>query len=164
LPGYALNPCASAVLNNFGVYKPFSTSHFTADRTHDLLANLSDADVPGRAGLLALMSAYSAYSIALLGEGMCSAIVDNSAELTRVQIAALAETKFTQAITEAQSAGADSTRYMALIGRARARINQGNKAGAATDARLIPVGYVKYAKYTADPYRAANLIFYHANR
>jgi hypothetical protein len=53
---------------------------------------------------------------------------------------------------------------MALVGRARARINQGNKAGAAADARLVPAGFVKLAKYTADPYRASNLIFYHSNR
>jgi len=164
LPGYALNACAAAVLNNFGVYKPLSTAHFTATRTHELLGARSDAEVPGRAALIGLMSAYNGYSLLLLGEGMCSARVDESAELTRAQIAQQAEALFTLAIAEAQAAGADSTRYMALVGRARARINQGNKTGAAADARLVPAGFSKLARYTADPYRASNLLSYHSRR
>jgi len=163
-PGYAFNPCASTVVNNLGVYKSLSTAQWTSARTHQLLEVRSDAEVPQRQAFRALMSAYNGYSVLLIGEAMCSGVVDDSPELSRVQLWQRAEDVLTRAIAEAQAAGADSTRFMALVGRARARINQGNKTGAADDARLVPAGFVKLAKYTETPYRASNLIYSHSRQ
>jgi hypothetical protein len=50
---------------------------------------------------------------------------------------------------------------MALVGRARARLNQGNTAGALTDAQQVPAGFVYYANYSTLSTRSSNLVYLH---
>jgi hypothetical protein len=47
---------------------------------------------------------------------------------------------------------------MAFVGRARARLNQGNTAGARDDALLVPSGFVRNATYSAEPARRRNVV------
>jgi hypothetical protein len=69
-------------------------------------------------------------------------------EIPRDQALAEAETRFTQAITAAQQFPNDtamrSLTNMALLGRARTRLDLGNTAGARADAALIPATFTQY--------------------
>ncbi|HEX2211500.1 MAG TPA: RagB/SusD family nutrient uptake outer membrane protein [Longimicrobium sp.] len=139
-----------------GVYTPLSTARFTADGALTRLQGWSDAQLPGmnRQRLIATAAAYAGYSYLLLGEGFCSAAVDGGPELTPQQLFALAEDRFTTAITAAAAAGTTaedvSLLNMARVGRARARLNQSaatpsKLALAAADAALVPSGFVRLA-------------------
>lgn len=149
---YATSGC-----NSFGVYAPISTARFQADQAVRLLDGWSDADVPGRAGLIARASAYSGYAHIMLGEMFCSAAVDLGPELTPAQVFALAEQRFTRAI-DTPGTPADILN-MALVGRARARINQGKRTEAAADAARVPDNFVFNARTTAAATRAENRLF-----
>lgn len=129
-----------------GVYVPVSTARFTADNAVKLLESWTDGQVANRQRLLAEAALYAGYGLLLLGEGFCSAAVDLGPEQTPAQLFAAAETRFTKAITAASASGtaaADSALIRAaLVGRARSRINRGDRTGAATDAALVPIGFV----------------------
>ena len=145
-----------------GVYTPVSTARYQADNALALLDKWTDQEVPDRQALIARMAAYAGYSLVLLGEGFCSAAIDLGPEQTPAQLFGLAEQRFTRAITVATSVGGatgDSLRYLALVGRARARVNQNKLAEAATDAALVPNGFVFNARYTAAAGRAENRVF-----
>src|SRR5690606_25554615 len=92
---------------------------------------------------IGIVSAYSGYAHVLLGEGMCSAAFDVGPEQQPAAIFARAEERFTRAIQQATAAGDDEALHMALVGRARTRLNMGNGAGAVADASLVPAGFVK---------------------
>ncbi|MBA4157975.1 MAG: RagB/SusD family nutrient uptake outer membrane protein [Gemmatimonadetes bacterium] len=144
---------------NLGVYVPVSTARFTADDALAKLERWTDAEVANRTSLVSTAAAYSGYSHILLGEGFCSAAIDTGPELTPAQIFGLAEQKFTRAIEAAQAAGSDSIRHMALVGRARARLNLGNYADAAADAMLVPQGFTAFASASNASTRRQNRIF-----
>jgi len=127
-----------------------------------LLDGWTDVEVPGRAALIARVASYAGYSLILLGEGFCSSAIDTGPEMTPAQAFALAEERFTRAITTAATvAGAtgDTLRNLALVGRARARINQGKRNEAAADAALVPTGFVFNARYSAASGRSENRVF-----
>jgi hypothetical protein len=154
---YATFTCADA---DPGVYQTLSTARFAADNANTGLQGLSDADVPDRAPMLATTAAYSGYAHLLLGEGMCSAAVDGGPELSSQEMFALAEAKFTEALT----GGTADITNMAYVGRARARLNQGDAAGAEADARQVPAGFVKNATYSPASFRSSNRVWTLNNR
>jgi hypothetical protein len=141
------------------VYTTLSTARFDADNALRLLDGWTDEQVPGRIGLIATAAAYAGYSLVLLGEGMCSAALDVGPELTPAQILTEAEARFTRAIEAATTAADDQTLNLALVGRARARLDLGNKEGAAADAALVPAGFVVEATYSAAKTQRENLVF-----
>src|SRR5204862_6237925 len=51
------------------------------------------------------------------------------------------------------------TLNLALLGRARARLDLGNKAGAGADAALIPAGFLVEATYSGAKTQRENLVF-----
>lgn len=157
---YSTGTCAGT---SGGVYGPLSTARWQADNAIHLLEGWSDQQVPGRPELLATANAYAGYSYLLLGEAMCSAAVDAGPELTRDQLFALAEDRFTDAIGAATASQTDSIRYLALLGRARARLDRGHGAEAAADAKLIPEGFLWNATFTANDRLRENQV-YVANR
>lgn len=134
---YATNGCDA-----YGIYTPIQVARGTADRALELLQGWTDAQVANRQDLIAKAAAYAGYSRILLGEGFCEAAISLGPKLTSIDVFASAETMFTIAITAAQAAGDQQILNMAYVGRARARLNQGNKAGAASDAALVPSGFV----------------------
>lgn len=146
-----------------GVYPSLSTARFTAD---DVLAKLEgwrDDQMPqgaDRTVLIATAAAYSGYAHLLLGEGFCSAAVDGGPELFPADFFALAVQRFTRAIDAATAAGpaADDLRYMALVGRARARLNLGEYAAAAADAALVPAGFEAQASASNASSRRQNRV------
>ncbi len=150
--------CAGAGGGVGGGYGALSVARWIADELLRQLAVWTDAQVPNRAKITARTAAYAGYDYLLLGEIMCTGAVDVGPELSKAQLFALAEAKFTQAITGAQGGDADVLN-MALVGRARTRLNLGNGAGAAADAQLVPVGFVKDATFSAADPRRENPVF-----
>lgn len=143
---YATNGCDA-----YGIYTPIQVARGTADRALELLQGWTDAQVAKRQDLIAKAAAYAGYSRILLGEGFCSAAISLSKEMTSAEIFASAEAMFNTAITAAQAAGDQQILNMAYVGRARARLDQGNRAGATADAALVPAGFVMNATSENSP-------------
>jgi hypothetical protein len=131
-----------------GVYTPLSTARFTTDQALRKLDEWTDAQVPNRARLAATAALYAGFSYVLLAEGFCTAAVNAGPELQTNQILDSAEARFTRTITFATAPADSQILRAAYVGRARARLDKGNKTGAADDAAKVPVGFVFNA--TAD--------------
>lgn len=152
---YSVDGCEGDI----GTYTPISTARFTADHALRLLEGWTDDQVPNRQFLIAQSAAYSGYSRILLGEGFCSAAIDGGPALSSQEIFQTAAAKFDTAVAAAQAAGDDSTLNLALVGRARAKLDAGDNAGAIADASLVPEGFVYYATYDAGTSRRSNRVF-----
>ena len=142
---YAVNDCIG-----LGVYTPLQTARFSALNVLSLLQGWSDAQVPGRDSLMAILSAYEGYSLVLLGEGFCGMVVSTldanrqivyGDSISPDSVFKLAVAAFTAAIGGAASV---DIRKMALVGRARAYADLGQLTSAQADAQLVDTGYVKY--------------------
>lgn len=141
---YGSGACTS---NPPGIYVPLATAIWTSNRALTLLKQWTDAEVANRQSLMAQAAAYSGYAHVYMGEGFCSSVIEeNGPEVQPQQIFQAAEAKFTEAIAAADAAGNSDMRNMALMGRARARLNLGNKAGAAADARAVLAASPTYTK------------------
>jgi hypothetical protein len=142
-----------------GIYLPLSTARFDADHAITNLTTWTDAQVPGRIGLLAVADLYAGFSYAMMGMSMCQAAFDNGPAVNQKGMFALAEKRFTDAIANAQTAGADSIRFAAYVGRARVRLYQGNTAGAVADAQLVPKGFVLNSSNSGAALRLYNRVY-----
>ncbi|HEY4131884.1 MAG TPA: RagB/SusD family nutrient uptake outer membrane protein [Gemmatimonadaceae bacterium] len=139
-----------------GFYTPLQQARFQAEDAGARFASFSDAQVPNRQRFMVEMKDYAGYALLLLGEGMCEMTVDNGPKMTRQDTYALAEKHFTDAIaaigaaTDNAFTAADraSLKNMALVGRARARLDAGNLTGAADDAGQVPAGFVRVAEFS----------------
>jgi len=131
-----------------GFYTPLQQARFQLDDAFNRLDKFTDAEVPNRALLMAQMRAYAGYAILLLGEGMCEMTMDNGPKMTREQVWAAAEERFTDAITRATAVNDASILNMARVGRARARLNLKKLTEAAADANAVPTGFVRNAEFT----------------
>ena len=151
---YAVNSCT----NNLGVYTPLQTARQSNENLLALLNTWTDAEVaagpgaPNRTNLIAIAAAYAGYSLVLLGEGFCtmaisSVNIDKSltygGEIQRDSVFRLAEARFSEAIAAATTANNTTIRTMAYLGRARARLDRGDYAGAKADAQQVPAGYLR---------------------
>jgi hypothetical protein len=145
--------------SGLGVYSPVQTARFTADHALKLLQGWTDAQVPNRTDLIATAAAYGAYSRVLLGEAFCSAAIDGGPELTSMDILKAAEDQFGVAIDAATAANDADILNMALVGRARARLDQGDLAGAAADAAKVPPDFVINASADDRASRRQNRVF-----
>jgi hypothetical protein len=155
---WATNTCQSSAQIP-GIYTPLALARFQADDALRRLEAWTDAQVPGRGVLIATAAAYAGYSLVLMGEVMCSSAIDLGPELSPTQIFALAEARFTKAIAAATAATADSTKNMALVGRARARLRLKKYAEAKADAQLVPNNFLKIATYSGATLRRENLVW-----
>jgi hypothetical protein len=156
---YGSGACNS---NPPGIYVPLATALWTTNQAMTLLKQWTDAEVPNRQDLIAQAAAYSGYGHVLMGEGFCSSVIEeNGPEVQPQQIFEAGEAQFTEAIAAAEAAGNSDIRNMALMGRARIRLNLGDKAGAAADARAVlgsnPT-YVKNATASSSSSRRWNRI------
>lgn len=157
---YATNTCD----DRLATYAPLSTARWSADRVLGSLQEWTDAEVAGRTGHIATVAAYSGYSHLLLGEAFCTVALDAGPELSRAEVFKKAEERFTLAIAAAGTAAKTDILNMARVGRARARLNLGDKTGAAADARLVPEGFAKNAAFSAASFRSTNRVFRANNR
>jgi starch-binding outer membrane protein, SusD/RagB family len=152
---YATSTCD----DRMGAYTPLSTARWAADNALEKLEGWSDAEVANRVRLIATAAAYSGYAHVLMGEGFCTAAFDGGPELTRQQVFQRAEQRFTRAIEAAGQAGVSDLLNMARVGRARARLNLGQGAAAASDAEQVPPAFVFNARYNAASGRSSNNVF-----
>jgi len=163
---YGVTTCEVGTLSNsIGMYVPISSARWQADDVATHLEGWTDAQVgTNRAALLALVRAYGGYSLLLLGESFCSMALDAGPELTRAQVFQQAEDRFTKALAAAQTANEPESRNLALVGRARARLNLGKKSDARADAEQVALGYTRLVAYSAAAVRRQNRIFVFNNQ
>jgi starch-binding outer membrane protein, SusD/RagB family len=147
-----------------GVYTPINTARHTNDQAVRVIEGWTDAQVPNRQRLIALNSAMAGFSLILLGEGFCEGTISVGPALASNALFDSAEVRFTKAIASATAAGDQAILNLAYVGRARARLNKGNKAGAAEDAVRVPVSFVYNATADATIGRRNNRIFQQVNQ
>jgi hypothetical protein len=151
---YSTNDCQS-----LGTYTPLSVARFTSDHAFNLLQGWGDDEVENRSDLIAKSAAFGGYSRVLLGEAFCAAAIDRGPRLSSNELFALAVGKFDTAITAAEAAGDDNIKNLALVGRARAKLDGGDNAGAAADAALVPAGFVFDATYDEGTSYRSNRVY-----
>lgn len=144
---------------NYGYYVPLQRARFLAEDAARRIAGFADADVPNRADLLARLKAYEGYSLVWLGESFCELAIDNGPLMTPADVLKLAEERFGEALELAAQARDADIENMARVGRARARLDLGDAAGAAADAEQVPAGYVRNATYSTIEIRRENTTF-----
>ena len=142
-----------------GFYTPLQQARFQLEDTFNRIEKFTDAQVPTRAKILTEMRAYAGYAYALLAEGMCQMTIDRGPVLTRAQTLAIAEQRFTDAITRATAINDASLLNMALVGRARVRLDLGNLTDAAADAQLVPSTFVRAAEFSETAQQRENRIY-----
>lgn len=172
---YGVNGCTG---NTAGVYTPLQTARQSNENVLALLKTWNDAEVsagpgsPNRMALMAVAAAHAGYSIVLLGEGFCtmaisSVNIDKSltygGEIQRDSVFKLAIARFSEAITASAAAPTTanntSIRNMAYLGRARAKLNIADYAGAKADAQQVPSGYLRNVTASDAAPRRNNRIF-----
>ncbi len=146
-----------------GAYTPLQQARYQAEDAARRIEEFPEEDVPDKTENLAYLSAYAGFSYVLLGEGYCEMAIDQGPIMTPPEVLAIAETKFTDAIGYASSAGLEDLRLLAVAGRARTRLDLGNLEGAATDADEIPEGFLWNAEYSTTDGRRENRV-YNLNR
>jgi hypothetical protein len=145
---YAASQCDA-----IGLYTPLQAARVSANNVRRLLEAWTDAQVPSRQQLTARAAAYEAWSLLLLGEAFCTTVLSTvegenfnyGTEITRQAALQEAETRFTQAIQAAQQFTDTAMRNltnMAVLGRARTRLDLNNTTGARSDAALVPATFV----------------------
>jgi starch-binding outer membrane protein, SusD/RagB family len=142
-----------------GIYLPLATARFDADHAITNLTAWTDAEVPDRVALLAVADLYSGFAYTSLGMSMCEAAFDNGPAVNQNGMFALAESRFTDAISNAQASNSDSVKFAALVGRARVRLYQGNTAGALADAQQVPAGFVMNESNAGTSTRLYNRVY-----
>jgi len=144
---YAVSSCEA-----IGVYTPLQAARVSANNIRRLLEGWTDAQVANRQQLIARAAAYEAWSLLLLGEAFCTTVLSTvegqnfnyGTEITRQQALQEADARFSQAIQVAQQFTDTAMRNltnMALLGRARTRLDLGNTAGARGDAAAVPADF-----------------------
>ena len=147
-----------------GVYTPINTARYTNDQAVAVLEGWTDAQVPNRQQLIARNAAMAGFSLILLGEGFCEGVIDVGAAMTPAQLFEQAEARFDKAITAAQAANDQNLLNLARVGRARARINMGDDAGALADASEVPTSFVYNATADINAGRRNNRVFQQNNQ
>lgn len=162
---YSTNSCTG-----LGIYSPLQSARVSANNVGRLLAGWTDAEVPGRALLIARMQAYEAWSQLLLAESFCETVfstvtgekVNYGGRITRALALDTAIARFSQAITGATAVGgvaADSIRYFSLVGRARAYQDKGDMTNARADAAAVPANFVWNVTTSGTNTRRQNRVF-----
>lgn len=140
-PTMAQGTCRTA----YGIYTTLHTARFQAEDIFKRVDALPDATTPNKTAFKAIVRAYGAYALVALAEGFCEMAIDGGPLMTPAQVLELAEQKFTEAIALATQANNTDILNMALVGRARVRLDRRNYAGALEDALKVPLSYSKFA-------------------
>jgi hypothetical protein len=133
---------------SMGFYTPLQQARFQLEDTFKRLDSFTDAEVPNRALLMAQMKAYVGYAYLLLAEGMCEMTIDRGPKMTQAEVLAIAEERFSDAITRATALNNTALLNMARVGRARTRLDLKKLPEAAADAILVPANFVYNAEFT----------------
>jgi starch-binding outer membrane protein, SusD/RagB family len=148
---------------NAFMYGPAQRARYAGDdgakRLKEILGDTASRDLR-----LARTLAYAGHSYVDLGEMMCTTPIDLGVPKSSEEMFADAITRFQEAITDATTAktylqsrtpvnaagvaGADSVRYFALVGAARAALNRNDKPAAIAFASQVPTAFEFRAYYT----------------
>lgn len=125
---------------------------------------LGDADY-AKSALAAQILVWAGFSNRLLGENMCTGVIDGGpAEDSKVYFTR-AEANFTDAMAIATAAGNTALAQAAQAGRASVRLNLGNTAGAVTDAGAIASTFsYKMPYYTTEQVLYNRIYYANANQ
>ncbi len=96
---------------------------------------------------------YRGFAILMIATDFCTGALSSGPELTTVQLLDSAIVYFSKGVDIGKAAGsADGTALAnaALVGRARAKLQKGDKAGAAADAAAVPAGFNYDLRMTDD--------------
>jgi len=160
--GNETNQCGQA----YGAYLPLQTARFQSNDILTRLNGWTDAQAGvALAPLRARVATFGAYAYTLLGEGFCAMRFDLAKQiLTPAQVLAIADTKFTAAITlvNAMSSGSDKTQLLNLVhaGRARERLDAGDLATAVSEAQLVAPGFEFFVTRSVDAQTRYNDAWY----
>lgn len=129
-----------------------------ADVAIELIGGFADGDVGDRDYLMAKAYVYGGYATEFLAEHYCSVVFGgDGVERSREEGFEAAAELFTSGLELARGAShsdAGRLRNLALVGRARARLNMGDGTGAVADAQQVENGFVGYLDYQlGDPRR-----------
>ena len=152
-------PCqsAAATLGNYALYLPLQTARVQAENAITALDAFTDTQVPTRALLTTSALVYAGFAYTLLGEAYCQMATGPEPLITPAATLAIAEQRFSRAITLAATVNDATLLNAALIGRARVRLDLKNTVGAAADAKLVtPTTFVFNATYSTQPVRRYN--------
>jgi len=166
---YSQNGCTS-----LGIYQPLQAARSSNDNVKRLLKSWTDIQVPNRSLLIARTAAYEGWAQLLIGESFCETVfstthgetVEYGTIITRAQALDSAIANLTEAITTAQAVGgvsADSIRFFALVGRARAQQDKGNLTAARADAVLVPTNFIWNVTNSNANTRRQNRVFQESN-
>ncbi|MDH3272523.1 MAG: RagB/SusD family nutrient uptake outer membrane protein [Gemmatimonadota bacterium] len=137
---------------SYGLYTPLHGARVQAESNFDRISGYTDTEVPDRAEFLAIIRAYGAWPLIAFSEGFCGTPLDGGANvLGPMELAAVAETKFTDAIGLAQAAGRSDLENMARVGLARALLTQEKYADVITQAAMVPDGFLFVATRDITP-------------
>jgi hypothetical protein len=148
---------------NAFMYGPMQRARFLAEDAATRLTGIL-GDSASRDVRVARSYAYAGYSYVYLGEMMCVTPIDLGVPKSSAEMFADAITRFNNAITIATAAktyalglptpntnlaaSADSVRYFALVGAARAALNRNDKTAAIAFASQVPAAFVFRAFYS----------------
>jgi hypothetical protein len=131
-------------------FTSFQSSRFVAVGVYDALQDWTDAEVGGdRIAHIATAATYAGFFYAIFGEQYCEFAAGVGPMQTPRETLAVAESWFTKAL-DALGAGdkeivsTTSVRQLALLGRARVRLQLDNLTGARADAAQIQPGFVAW--------------------
>lgn len=126
----------------------WNAAHRARWMAEESVRRISAADEAGfsRNPLAARALLYAGYANRLLGENMCSAVIDGGGAEPHTVHLERAQDAFTQAIPVAQAAGLPDLAVAAHAGRATVRAHLGDWAGALQDAEAIPTDFVFSAR------------------
>ncbi len=109
---------------------------------------------------LARAATFRGFSVLMMATDFCTGTLSGGPELTTAQMLDTAIFWFGQGIsvgTANATADGIALANASLVGRARAKLQKGDKAGAATDATAVPAGFVFNLRFTDDLANRARL-------
>jgi len=163
---WATGDCGEGIV---GLFIPISVARWGADNLLDHLERWTDDEVPGRTDLIATAAAYSGYAHLFHTEAMCETAFDGGPRIGPSEVLARAEDRFTRALEAAEASGNDEMRDLALVGRARTRLDMARTEGelvapamleaAADDARRVSESFSFTASYSTVSSRTENHVW-----
>jgi len=152
----------------YPTYTPLQTARFQGEDVLTRLDGEAFAGVDGLAGLRAVARTWGSFPLIALGEAFCEMTIptvegEPGPLMTKQEVLAVAETKFTEAISLAQGSGNTAMAHTALVGRARVRIGLENFPGAMADAAQVPAGFETLVSRDASESRRWNYYFERLN-
>lgn len=96
---------------------------------------------------------FRGFAILMIGTDFCTGSLSSGPELTTAQLLDSAIVYFTKGVDIGKAAASTDGTALAnasLVGRARAKLQKGDKAGAAADAALVPAGFTFDLRMTDD--------------